>query len=200
MVNINEENLLVLESKVLEKAEELYKSSKVLFENSFIAFAYAHLVFCMEEVAKRQGILLYKRQEHLPNDWQRISGSKFNKLFSKHESKHLTIVTQLILGLTNTFDKKKINIILKSIEEEDPNICHNIKEILIIFKRMWEKRNKALYVDKDISNPGDICKKDYLKLEKYVKIALYNVNTFRSIKNCTYDQLEEKIKRMLERV
>jgi AbiV family abortive infection protein len=203
----DETKLPTISRKARDNAESYFKAAETLSKAGLYGYAYANLVFCIEESAKSRICMIYdvwKAEKYAAKKVNRkpraieIGLDKVNKMFRCHENKHITTLTQTIFALSNTFDKNIKRGVFEAIRGEDPKKMPQIQKMLTVFKNLQKKREIAMYVDADGTGPTDIKKDDYDELYYYAEIAVRDLNAFKSYPYLLpYKDIEKNVKEML---
>jgi AbiV family abortive infection protein len=205
---IDGKNMSMVAASAKKNSEMFLEEAKDFAIKQKFARAYAFLVFALEEAAKKSICNMHdiwlielevsKKAGRNP-EGPEISEKKVEEVFKNHHSKRITVLTQLIFALTNTFDLEKRTRIINAIHNADPESDPELKNLIQIFKKMYKIRATSLYVEADNTGPTDINEADYLELIRYVEIIVNDRGgTFTSFKNEKYEETEEKIGKLLE--
>ncbi len=204
-------------SKVSElsrlNAEQYLNDAKILAGKGKYGHAYFLLTLCIEELAKsiickikeidETEIVVAAGSKRPPKGVIGIQEEKINAIFKgsqAHNEKRLTIITQYVFQLMNTFNQTVREKVTVAIIKMNPKEYPPLEALLKSFKKMFSLRNKSTYVDKDGSGPDDIKKEDYDELLKICEETLLRGHGFTSYANVPYNKTEEDIKAMLKLV
>ncbi len=191
-----------------KNSETFLAEAKEFAAKQKFARAYAFLVFALEEAAKQNICNMYdlwltelkasKNAGRNP-EGPEISEKKVKEMFSSHASKRITVLTQLIFALTNTFDLEKRTRIIQAIHNSDPKNDVELQDLIRVFNKMYKLREMALYIEIDGTGPDKITEADYLELKKYTDIIINGLSsTFTLFKHEQYEKTEEKVRKLLE--
>ena len=192
---------------IYRSAQRHLDSAEHLAQKGTYPDAYVHLVYALEECAKERICMMFDRprppQSGPPKDGipleDQIDEEKFNKVFSDHNDKYVTLATQAIFdGPHNTFDKKLKIRINDAIRKGDPSLAPELIPLMKTFANLHTLRLEACYVGP--RGPLNVnFKEEYENLLPYAKSSLERHNSFALFKNIKYKETEAGVKKMLGR-
>jgi len=135
-----------------------------------------------------RGVIMKK---HVPR-------KKVLDMFRKHSEKQITILTQSLFDLANTFDTTFRKKIMDSINTSNPFILDEVKEMVDVFAKIQEKREDAVHSNHKGEERYNF-EEEYSKLFPYVDKAIKRIDQFATQAFCEYHETEKKVFKMLKK-
>lgn len=162
-----------------------------------ISFAYVHLVFCLEELAKAKMCIIYDIAMNSCSDIK-FESKTFDDMFRSHPRKHLTMLIQFMFDVmvtTPELTERVEKALRKGNCDEIPELINPIK----MLTKAHNKRKEIMYVEKD-AEIKTITKEEFEELHKFVLLAFERTGQAGLFIKIPYEEIErnvEKIKKQL---
>jgi AbiV family abortive infection protein len=166
--------------------------------------AYALATLAIEELAKAHIVVQYEnnRGHHLVmaeagTDNLDISEEKVMRMFRDHKDKRVTMLTQAIFMLMNTFDVDTRKEIYDVLLKDKPCARTVVEPIVKIFFGIYRTRETSMYVQVTGETPKSVSEEQYKELLGFAKRLYENRNSFVTFRDHKYSKIEKRVEDLL---